>query len=103
MRDGWWQRLNGTLNSVQDVSQTEELGDREEDGKTISTNSNRKSTESEHTLWIKAAEDRGRWILLAEGCTMTAEKRAENSTRHRRNHQNRPARCSTDVSVANIT
>ena len=50
------------------------------------------STESDNKSWIKAAKDRGRWIVLEKHYTMTADKRSEHNARHRRNHQSRPAR-----------
>ena len=65
-------------------------------------------TESDNKSGIKAAKDRGRWILLEKDNTMIAEERSENNARHRRNHQSRPAgyvngvRLSEDE-VANIT
>ena len=58
----------------------------------LEENETENSTESENKSWIKAATDRGRWILLEKDYTMTAEERSENNARHRRNHQSRPAR-----------
>ena len=55
-------------------------GDQEKDGKMTSTNSSNfeeneteNSTESEYKSWIKAAKDRGRWILLEKDYTMKCE------------------------------
>ena len=60
-----------------------------------------------HKSWIKAAKDGGRWILLENDYTMTAEERSENNARHRRNSQSRQARYVNGVrlsdDVANIT
>ena len=69
------------------------------------------STESDNKYnksWIKAAKDRGRWILQENDYTQTAEERSENNARHRRNPQSRPARYFNGVrlsgdEVANIT
>ena len=67
------------------------------------------STESDdkyHNSWIKAARDRGRWTLLENDNTKTAEEGSENNARHRRNPQSRPASYVNGVSddeVANIT
>ena len=57
---------------------------------------------------IKAAKDRGRWTLLENDYTMTAEERSESNARHRRNSQSRPARYVkgvrlSDDEVSNIT
>ena len=41
----------------------------------ITTESDNKYNKS----WIKAAKDRGRWILLENDCTKTAEERSENN------------------------
>ena len=54
-------------------------------------NETENSTESDNKSWIKAAKDRGRWILLEKDDVMTTEERSENNSRHRRN-QSRPAR-----------
>ena len=58
--------------------------------------------------WINAAKDRGRWTLLENKFTMTAEERHESNVRIRRNTQSRPARYVngvrlSDEEVANIT
>ena len=58
--------------------------------------------------WIKSAKDRGRWTLLENDYTMTAEERSESNARHRRNTQSRPARYVngvrlSDDEVANIS
>ena len=58
--------------------------------------------------WINTAKDRGRWNLLEEKYTMTAEERHENNARMRRNTQSRPARYVngvrlSDDEAANIT
>ena len=42
--------------------------------------------------WINAAKDRGRWTLLENDYTTTAEERYEGNARARRNTQSRPAR-----------
>ena len=57
--------------------------------------------------WINAAKDSGRWTLLEEKYTMTAEERYESNARARRNTQSRPARYVngvrlSDDEVANI-
>ena len=74
----------------------------------LEENETENSTESDNKSWIKAAEDRGRWILLEKDYTVTAKERSENNWRHRRNHQSRPARYVNGVrlsedEVANIT
>ena len=66
------------------------------------------SDTEDNKSWIKAAKDRGRWTLLENDYTMTAEERSENNARHRRNSQSRPARYVngvrlSDDEVANIT
>ena len=69
------------------------------------------STESEMKCkksWIKAAKDRGRWTLLENGYTKTAEERSVNDVRRQRNPESRPARYINgmrlnDDEVANIT
>ena len=58
--------------------------------------------------WINTAKDRGRWTLLKDRSTMTAEERRENNARMGRNVQSRPARYVngvrlSDEEVANIT
>ena len=65
---------------------TEKVGLRIHPGKTkiLSDNKYNKS-------WIKSAKDRGRWTLLENDYTMTAEERSENNARHR-NSQSRPTR-----------
>ena len=57
--------------------------------------------------WIKAAKDSGRWTLLENDYTMTAEERSESNVRIRRN-THRPARYVngvrlSDDEVGNIT
>ena len=42
--------------------------------------------------WNKAAKDRGRWTLLENNHTTTAEERQESNARARSNTQSRPAR-----------
>ena len=77
----------------------------------LEENETENSTESDNKYnnpWIKAAKDRGRWTLLENDYTMTAEERSENHVRHRRNSQSRPARYVngvrlSDDEVANIT
>ena len=71
-------------------------------------NATEKSEESDNKSWIKAAKDRGRWILLEKDFAMTAEERYESNARARRNTQSRPARYVnglrlSDDDVANIT
>ena len=58
--------------------------------------------------WINKAKDGGRWTLLEDRYTMTAEERHVNNARMRRNNQGRPARDVngvrlSDEEVANIT
>ena len=71
----------------------------------ISTESDSKYNKS----WINTAKDRGRWTLLENDYTKTAEERSENNARHKkRNPQSRPARYVngvrlSDDEVANIT
>ena len=106
--------LNGTLNSVQDTRHTEQLGDREEDGKTISTNSSNSKTTRPKTL-RKAKTNHGSKLqktvengFYLKKNTMTAEKRSENNARQRRNRESRRARYVNGVrlsedEVADIT
>ena len=45
------------------------------------------STESDNKYnksWIKASKVRGRWTLLENDYTMTAEERSENNARHQK-------------------
>ena len=77
----------------------------------LEENETENSTDSDNKYnksWIKAAKDRGRWTLLENDYTMTAEERFENNARHRRNSQSRPARYVngvrlSDDEVANTT
>ena len=79
----------------------QQLGDQEEDGKTISTKSSNSKRMRQNTLsesdnkykksWIKAAKGSGRWTLLENDYIMAAEERSENNARHTGNSQFRPA------------
>ena len=53
-------------------------------------------------LWINAANDRGRWTLLEDKYTTTAEERHENNarTRYRRMNHSRPARYANGVRLS---
>ena len=59
-------------------------------------------------MWINTGKDRGRWTLLEDKYTMTAEERHENNARMKRNTQSRPAKYVSGVRLsdeeeANIT
>ena len=74
----------------------------------LEENETENSTESDNKSCIKAAKDRGKWILLEKDYTRTAEERSENNARQRSDHQSRPARYVTGVrlsedEVADIT
>ena len=61
-----------------------------------------------NSSWIKAAKDRGRWIILENDYTMTAEKRYKLNVLRRGSPQSRPVRYVNGVEladdeVANIT